>query len=59
MAISTKDVVENYRLVLGKEPAPHEIAYYVQAFDCVPSLRRRLEFLAKRQTQLLVDWNLA
>ncbi|UIJ71081.1 hypothetical protein [Aurantimonas sp. HBX-1] len=59
MGISTKDVVENYRLVLGKEPAPNVIAYYVQAFDSVPALRRRLEFLAKRQMQLLAEWNAA
>ena len=59
MGISTRDVIENYRLLLGKEPEPHIIAYYVQAFDSLPTLRRRLEFLADRQMRLLTEWNAA
>ncbi|MEH6719924.1 MAG: hypothetical protein V7704_13665 [Aurantimonas endophytica] len=55
MAVSTKDVIDNYRLVLGNEPEPNMIAYYVQAFECVPALRRRLEFLAERRAQFLME----
>ncbi|MBB4001608.1 hypothetical protein GGR03_000655 [Aurantimonas endophytica] len=46
MALTTHDVIGYYSLILGEKPEPMEVAYYLQMFEDVWSLRQRLEFIA-------------
>ncbi|MBB4002645.1 hypothetical protein [Aurantimonas endophytica] len=46
MALTTQDVIGYYSLILGEKPEPMEVAYYLETFEDVPSLRQQLEFIA-------------